>query len=155
MPPYHADMSTAKKQVDNVDSTRARLAGAEAEYRRALTEDYITRLIRDDAIVEAHRAGLSSREISEIVGDIGQPNVVRARRRAATRREMIPGGLLSPADSVRESGLSPSDFVGAVREGRIVAVELEGGVRAFRPEDVKKIAARSTARTRSKRAATA
>lgn len=148
-------MSPANKKSDDLDSTRARLAAAEAEYRRALTEDYITRLIRDDAIVEAHRSGLSSREISEIVGDIGQPNVVRARRRAVTRREGIPGGLLSPADAVRESGLSPAEFVGAVREGRIVAVELEGGVRAFRPEDVTQISVRRPARTRSKRAASA
>ena len=148
-------MPTAKRNLDDLDSIRARLADAEAEYRRARTADYITRLIRDDAIVEAHRAGLSSREISEIVGDIGQPNVVRARRRAASRREVIPGGLLSPTDSVRESGLSPAEFVVAVREGRIVALELDGGVRAFRPEDVKQIADRPTARLRSKRAATA
>lgn len=148
-------MAAVRKKLDDIDSTRARLADAEAEYRRALTEDYIIRLIRDDTIVEAHRAGMSSREISEIVGDIGQPNVVRARRRAATRREVIPGGLLSPADSVRESGLSPSDFVSAVRQGRIVPVELEGGVRAFRPEDVRQIAASPTTRPRSKRAATA
>ena len=148
-------MPSAKKKLDDLEFMRARLTDAEVEYRRALTEDYITRLIRDDAIVEAHRAGLSSREISEIVGDIGQPNVVRARRRAITRREVIPGGLLSPADAVRESGLSPSAFVSAVREGRIAPIELDGGVRAFRPEDVAQIAVDPTARPRSKRAATA
>jgi len=129
-------MTRSRQPADTIDEARRRLAEAEAEYRRALTEDYITRLIRDDAIVEAHRSGLSSREISEIVGDIGQPNVVRARRRATTRREDIPGGLLSPADAVRASGLPPREFVGAVREGRITPVVLEAGVQAFRPEDV-------------------
>jgi DNA-binding transcriptional ArsR family regulator len=148
-------MSPANKKPETLESVRARLAAAEAEYRRALTEDYIARLIRDDAIVEAHRSGLSSREISEIVGDIGQPNVVRARRRAATRRDAIPGGLLSPADAVRQSGLSPAEFVGAVREGRIVPVELEGGVRAFRPEDIDQLSTGPTDRSRPKRAASA
>jgi hypothetical protein len=119
-----------------VDEARTRLEQAEAEYRRALTEDYVTRLIRDDAIVEAHRAGLSSSAISDIVGDIGQPNVVRARKRALTRREVIPGGLLSPADALRASGLDASAFVTAVREGRVVPIVLDGGVRAFRPEDI-------------------
>ncbi|MGQ0825476.1 MAG: hypothetical protein ACT4OX_10700 [Actinomycetota bacterium] len=124
------------KPTDPTDEARQRLADAEAEYRRALTEDYITRLIFDDAIVEAHRSGLSSREISEIVGDIGQPNVVRARRRATTRRDAIPDGLLSPADAVRASGLPPREFVAAVREARIMSVVLEAGVPAFRPKDV-------------------
>jgi hypothetical protein len=128
-------MKPAREPADGLDDARQTLVDAETEYRRALTDDYITRLIRDDAIVEAHRTGLSSREISEIVGDIGQPNVVRARRRAATRREVIPGGLLSPADAVRSSGLPLREFVAAVREGRITPVPLEGGVRAFKPED--------------------
>ncbi|MGO9873129.1 MAG: hypothetical protein ACLPVY_04950 [Acidimicrobiia bacterium] len=128
-------MEPAREAPDGVNEARQTLIDAETEYRRALTEDYITRLIRDDAIVEAHRTGLSSREISEIVGDMGQPNVVRARRRAATRREVIPGGLLSPADAVRSSGLPLREFVAAVREGRITPVPLGGGVRAFKPED--------------------
>jgi hypothetical protein len=82
---------------------------------------------------------LSSREISTLVGDIGQPNVVRARRRAVTRREVVfPAGLLSPADAVRESGLGPREFIHAVREGRLIAVELPGGVRAFRVKDVRR-----------------
>ena len=68
---------------------RQRLIEAEEEYQRARTDDYVTRLVRDSAIVDAHRAGLSSREISTLVGDIGQPNVVRARRRAVTRREVV------------------------------------------------------------------
>ena len=129
-------MARTRKPADATGDARQRLAEAEAEYRRALTEDYIARLIRDDAIVEAHRSGLSSREISEMVGDIGQPNVVRARRRALTRREVTPSGLLSPADAVRASGLGPREFVAAVRNGRITPIMLEAGVRAFRPEDV-------------------
>ena len=120
--------------------TREQLVDAEAQYRRALNEDYITRLIRDDAIVEAHRSGMSSREISEIVGDIGQPNVVRARRRSAARRDALPNDLLSPTDAVRASGMTPALFVAAVREGRITPVVLENDIRAFRPNDVETIA---------------
>jgi hypothetical protein len=129
-------MPLAHESAEPLDDARRRLGEAETEYRRALTEDYITRLIRDDAIVEAHRSGLSSREISEIVGDIGQPNVVRARRRAVTRREILPSGLLSPADAVRKSGLTPREFVEAVHTGRITPVVLDAGVRAFKPEDI-------------------
>ena len=120
--------------------TREQLVDAETQYRRALNEDYITRLIRDDAIVEAHRSGMSSREISEIVGDIGQPNVVRARRRSAARQDAIPNDLLSPTDAVRASGMTPALFVAAVREGRITPVVLENDIRAFRPNDVETIA---------------
>jgi hypothetical protein len=123
-------------ETGNVEEARNRLVEAEAEYKRARAEDYVTRLIRDSAIVEAHRAGLSSREISDLVGDIGQPNVVRARRRAVTRREVVPDGLLSPADALRQSGLSPSEFIRAVRSGELLAVDLPGGVRAFRQEDI-------------------
>src|SRR5207244_1007975 len=39
---------------------RQRLVEAEAEYRRARSEDYVARVIRDAAIVDAHRAGMSS-----------------------------------------------------------------------------------------------
>ncbi len=105
---------------------------AETEYQRARTDDDVSRLIRDAAIVDAHRAGLSSRQISEVVGDIGQPNVVRARRRAVTRREAVLDGLLSPADALRISGLSPKEFITLVRSGRLEPSDLPGGVRAFR-----------------------
>jgi hypothetical protein len=64
-----------------------------------------------------------------MIGDIGQPNVVRARRRAVTRREIVPEGLLSPVDALRASGLGPHDFITAVRSGRIAPVDLPGGVR--------------------------
>lgn len=114
---------------------------AEAEYQRSRSEDYVTRLIRDAAIVDAHRAGLSSREISELVGDIGQPNVVRARRRAITRREVVPDGLLSPADALRLSGMTPTEFIAQVRSDRLRPVDLPGGVRAFRSEDVEALRA--------------
>jgi hypothetical protein len=108
----------------------------------------VTRLIRDSAIVDAHRLGMSSREISELVGDIGQPNVVRARRRAVTRREVVPGGMLGPGDAIREAGLTPAEFIAAVRSGRINPVEVAPGVRAFRVEDVRRLA---TASVRSPR----
>lgn len=124
---------------DDVEQTRRRLLEAEAEYQRARADDHISRLIRDSAIVDAHRAGLSSREISESIGGIGQPHVVRAKRRAATRREVVPPGLLSPVDALRASGLGPHDFITAVRSGRIAPVDLPGGVRAFRPEDIKRL----------------
>jgi hypothetical protein len=122
-----------------VGAARQRLVEAEEEYQRARNDDYVTRLIRDSAIVDAHRAGLSSRAISELVGDIGQPNVVRARRRAVTRREVVPDGLLSPADALRESGLGPRAFILAVRAGNLKTVELPGSVRAFRKEDVARL----------------
>ncbi len=124
---------------EEVDDARRRLVEAEREYQRARTDDYVSRDIRDSAIVNAHRAGLSSREISELVGDIGQPNVVRARRRALTRREVVPDGLLSPADALRFSGLSSKEFITLVRTGRLQPVELPGGVRAFRTEDIQRV----------------
>ena len=127
------------------EGATARLLEAEEEYQRARTDDHLTRLIRDAAMVEAHRAGLSSREISDLLGGIGQPNVVRARRRAASRTQVLPEGLLSPADAVRASGLSPKEFVTAVREGKIIPVEPLAGVRAFRPEDVRHLAQASSA----------
>ncbi len=123
------------------EAARQKLVEAEVEYQRARADDYVTRLIRDSAMVEAHRAGLSSREISELLGGIAQPNVVRARRRATIRQQVVPEGLLSPADAVRVSGLGPKEFVSAVREGRIHSVEVQPGVLAFRPEDVRGLAA--------------
>ncbi len=120
---------------------RQRLVEAEQEYRRTRADDYVVRLIRDSAIVEAHRGGMSSREISDLVGDIGQPNVVRTRRRAITRRGVVPGGMLAPADALRASGLGPAEFIGAVREGRISPIDVGAGVRAFRPEDVEALVA--------------
>jgi len=121
---------------DPREAERQRLVEAEAEYRRARAEDYVSRVIRDAAIVDAHRAGMSSSEISALIGDIGQPNVVRARRRATTRRPVTPGDLLSPADAVRASGLTPGEFITAVRDGRLQAVDIGGGASAFRREDV-------------------
>lgn len=115
---------------------RERLVEAEAEYRRARSEDYVARVIRDAAIVDAHRAGMSSAEISTLIGDIGQPNVVRARRRAKMRQVSTPGDLLSPADALRASGLTPAEFVAAVRDGRVHPVDLGDGARGFRPDDV-------------------
>lgn len=130
----------AQTEADSVlDAVRRRLVEAEEEYQRARTDDYVARLVRDSAIVDAHRAGLSSRSISELVGDIGQPNVVRARRRAVTRREVVPDGLLNPADALRESGLSPREFILAVREARLQVVELDAGVKAFRKKDVARL----------------
>jgi hypothetical protein len=58
---------------------------------------------------------------------------------------VLPEGLLSPADAVRASGLSPKEFVTAVREGQIIPVEPLAGFRAFRPEDVRHLAQASSA----------
>jgi hypothetical protein len=127
-------------ESNELAALRRRLIEAEQEYRRARADGYVVRLIRDSAIVDAHRGGMSSREISDLVGDIGQPNVVRARRRAITLREVVPGGMLSPADALRVSGLEPAEFIGAVRDGQITSVEVGAGVRAFRPEDVEALA---------------
>lgn len=136
----------SKSQRDQADSDlamlRQRLVEAEEEYRRTRAEDYVVRLVRDATIVDAHRGGMSSREISALVGDIGQPNVVRTRRRAITRRDVVPHGLLDPADAVRASGMGPAAFISAVREERIKPIELAGGVKAFRTEDVDALAAR-------------
>jgi len=136
---YMAEVNLSHR--DELESLRQRLVEAEREYRRARAHDYVVRLIRDSAIVDAHRGGMSSREISEMIGDIGQPNVVRARRRAITRREMVPVGMLSPADALQASGLGPAEFIVAVREGRISSVDVGGGARAFRPEDLEALAA--------------
>jgi hypothetical protein len=127
---------TEPSPPSELERARQHLVEAEAEYRRTRVEDYVTRLIRDSAIVDAHRAGLSSRSIGELVGDMSQPNVVRARRRAVTQRDVVPGGLLSPVDALRASGLGVREFILAVREGRLPVVEVSNGARAFRPEDV-------------------
>jgi len=118
------------------DVARQRLKDAEAAYNSARSEHYVARDIRDSRMGEAHQAGLSSREISDLVGDIGQPNVVRARRRAFTRRDVVPDGLLSPVDALRRSEMNPKEFMTAVRSGRLQPVDLPGGVRAFREEDI-------------------
>lgn len=130
---------THTQSAAHVEGVRQRLVEAEVEYQHARAGDYVARLIRDSAMVEAHRAGLSSREISELVGDMGQPNVVRARRRALTRRDVVPDGLLSPSDALRESEMTARDFIAAVREGELHTVELPGGVRAFRVEDIERL----------------
>lgn len=126
----------SRRDADAVDAARQRLIEAERAYQSARTDEYVARLVRDDAIVEAHRSGLSSRAIGELIGGMDQANVVRARRRAITRREVVPDGFLSPADAVRRSGLTPAAFVAAVRQGRIRPVDVGGEVRAFRPEEV-------------------
>jgi len=70
----------------------------------------------------------------------GRDCVPGVHRRVASRTQVLPGGLLSPADAVRASGLRPKEFVAAVRDGRINPVEPLAGVRAFRPEDVRRLA---------------
>jgi hypothetical protein len=122
------------------DRAKLALLDAERQYQRARIDDYITRLIRDTAMVEAHRAGLSSREISDLLGGIGQPNVVRARRRAEGHAGGLPDGLLSPVDALRASGLAPREFVDAVRQGRIEPVQPRPGMHVFRADDVKGLA---------------
>ena len=129
--------STQADRESAVEALRGRLIEAEHEYRRTRADDYVARVIRDALIVEAHRAGMSSKEISGLVGDIGQPNVVRARRRAITRREVVPDGMLPPDEALEVSGLRPAEFMGAIREERIALAEAGSGVWAFRPEDVK------------------
>lgn len=127
---------------------RAKLAlmEAEREYKRARISDYLTRLIRDTAMVEAHRAGMSSNEISELLGGIGQPNVVRARRRAEGHARGLDDGLMSPAEALRASGLPPGEFIDAVRQGRIEPVQPRPGIHVFRADDVKGLADKSRVR---------
>lgn len=61
-----------KPQPSDVGDARRRLFESKPSTKRARSGDYVNRLIRDSAIVDAHRAGLSSREISQLVGDKGQ-----------------------------------------------------------------------------------
>jgi hypothetical protein len=127
---------------EGVVRERAKFALVEAErqYQRARIDDYLSRLIRDTAMVDAHRAGLSSREISDLLGGIGQPNVVRARRRAESNAGGLAEGLLSPADALRASGLAPGEFIDAVHQGRIEPVQPRPGIHVFRADDVRDLA---------------
>lgn len=131
--------------TDGVDNAReaalAALIEAEAVYRQTRDDDYVARVIRDTSIVKAHRAGASQKEISKLVGDIGQPNVARVQRRerqrAITRRDVVPHGMLAPDDALERSGLGPADFMRAVRDGHLRPKPTGyAGVLAFLPEDV-------------------
>jgi hypothetical protein len=48
-------------------------------------------LIRDGLIVKAYGGGIAQKEISALVGDVGQLNVARALRRVITRRDTFWG----------------------------------------------------------------
>ncbi len=116
---------------------RADLAEAEREYQNDRTHDYIARVIRDGLIVRAHWGGIHQKEISAIVSNIGQPNVARAQKRAITRRDVVPGGMMAADDAQEQSGLGPAAFMAAVRSGQIVPRPTGSpGVWAFNPEDV-------------------
>jgi hypothetical protein len=123
------------------DAARAALIEAESEYQRTRYDDYVARIIRDASIVKAHRAGIPQKEISKLVGDMGQPNVARVQRREQqrtfTRRDVVAGGMLAPDDALERSGLGPADFMRAVRDGRLQPKSTGyTGVWAFLPEDV-------------------
>lgn len=129
------------------ETLRAYLIEAEREYRQTKDEDYVIRVIRNSMIVRAHRGGLHQREISELVGDMGQPNVARTvkRERAITRHDLLPGGMLAPDDALDRSGLSPSSFMRAVRQGHLQPKPTGyPGVLAFLPEDVRALAENGT-----------
>ena len=136
----------ASEHHDQAEAAKQKLLEAEREYQRARLDDYVSRAVRDAAMVEAHRAGLSSREISELLGGIGQPNVVRARRRAEARHGVMPAGMLSPTEAVRASGLGPRAFLAAVREGRISPVDVAPGIRAFRADEIQALARAASGR---------
>lgn len=124
-------------------AVRSALVEAEREYENARTHDYVARVIRDGLIVNAVRAGISQKEISGLIGDIGQPNVARAQRRALTRRDLVPGGMFAADDAQEKSGLDPAAFMDALRAGRIEAKRTgTSGVWAFLPEDVRALTAR-------------
>ncbi|WP_137145093.1 hypothetical protein [Mycolicibacterium sp. CR10] len=134
----------AKLTQAEQDALRADLAEAECEYQNDRTYDYIARVIRDGLIVRAHRGGLHQREISAIIGDIGQPNVARAQKRAITRRGVVPDGMVAADDAQERSGLGPAAFMAAVRAGRVVPRSTGSpGVWAFNAEDVPPPIARS------------
>lgn len=117
---------------------RADLEEAEREYQNARTHEYVALVIRDGMIVRAHRGGIHQKEISGLVGGMGQPNVARAKGRAFTRRDAVPGGMLAADDAQERSGLGPAAFMDAVRVGRIEPKPTgTSGVWAFFPEAVK------------------
>jgi hypothetical protein len=119
------------------DALRADLAEAEREYQTTRTYDYIALVIRDGLIVRAHRGGIHQREISALVSGMGQPNVARAKTRAVTRRDVVPGSMVAADDAQEQSGLGPAAFMAAVRAGQIVPRPTGSpGVWAFNPEDV-------------------
>lgn len=124
-------------------AVRTALTEAEREYKNARTHDYVARVIRDGLIVNAVRAGISQKEISGLVGDMSQPNVARAHKRAFTRRDVVPDGMLAADDALEQSGLGPAAFMDAVRTGRIAAKPIgTSGAWAFLPEDIRALAAR-------------
>lgn len=130
-------MSTNIDAQARQDALRADLEEAEREYQNARALDYIARVIRDGLIVRAHRGGIHQREISAIVSNIGQPNVARAQKRAITRRDVVPGGMVAADDAQEQSGLGPAAFMDAVRAGQIVPRPTGSpGVWAFNPEDL-------------------
>jgi hypothetical protein len=130
-------MSTDPGAQAEQDALRTHLAEAEREYQNDRTHDYIARVIRDGLIVRAHRGGIHQREISTIVSNIGQPNVARAKTRAVTRRDVVPGGMIAADDAQERSGLGPAAFMAAVRAGQIVPRPTSiPGVWAFNAEDV-------------------
>lgn len=91
-----------------IEQAKQRLMKAERAHQSARAGERVARSVRDDAIVEAHRSGLSSREIGELIGGMDQTNVVRARRRATSRQEVVPDGFLSPAEAPVIPGCVPS-----------------------------------------------
>ena len=114
---------------------RNALVEAEIEYRNTKEQDYIARVIRDALIVKAHRGGIHQRVISELVGNIGQPNVARTKAGFA-RRDVVPNGFLAPDDALEMAGVGPSAFMQAVREERLSPVKIGSGVLAFTPEQI-------------------
>jgi len=118
-------MTTAGASTDSVEDARRRLEEAE-RLLRACPDDYVLRRLRNGAVVDALRAGVSQEVVTEIADDLG----------SFARVEVVPGGLLGPADTIRRSGLDPEAFVEAVRSGRLPVVDLPGGVRAFGVHEV-------------------
>jgi hypothetical protein len=98
--------------------------------------------VRDAAMVEAHRAGASSREIGEVVG-MNQPNVVRSRKRA-TGRPSLDAELLTPAEALRAAKLTVREFVRAVERGQLRSIEVSPGVHGFRRRDLQRLRSRRT-----------
>ncbi len=98
-------------------------------------------VIRDAQIVEAVRGRVPQKDISATVGNIGQPNVSRAKNRAITRRDVVPDGMTASDEAMEETGLGPAQFMHAVRNGVIKPVPAGNGVWAFRPEDVRALKA--------------
>jgi hypothetical protein len=125
-----------EKAKPQLEALREKLEAAQMVYEDSKTDQHVARMIRDGALIAAHRAGVAPEEIAEAIGEDDVTDVVRIRRRAMSHREVLPVDLLSPSQALRLSTLNPSQFIDAVRDGKIEKVLLEKGAVGFKRSEV-------------------